>query len=907
MNLRKFIIVFLLSLAIFNTGAFAQRDSIPLNTIITRTSKLFNDNPTEKVYLHTDKPYYAVNDTIWFKAYVTLDLHVPSPLSKVVYVDMADGQNSLVAYQKLQITNGVASGYIIVDPTLFKRGNYRLRAYTQWMRNADAAYFFNKTLTIGSFDDNQVIPRITFKNYITEKLSKISASIVYKDQNGNAYANKKVSWQATSDDETIGKGKAETDQNGVIAIDFTTTKLTALSNAAISTELTTDKKPVTSNFTLETAPPGVDAQFFAEGGAMINGIRSRVAFKAVKPNGLGIDVKGTITDNTGATVADFTSQHLGMGFFTLQPENGKTYKANLKFADGTQTVYDLPNARTEGINLSVSNTDPENLNIKITANDPYFEKNKNKTFYIVAQSNSIICFAAQTTLKTQQISAPIPKIKFPTGIVQLTLFSNTGVPLSERIAFIHHNDQIAVAVKSDKAIYSIKQKIKMQVTAKNKAVPDEGNFSIAVIDETKVPLDENKETTILTHLLLTSDLKGFVEKPNYYFLHNDDKTAADLDVLMMTQGYRRFSYKNVIAEKYPAISFLPEQGITITGTLRTNAGLPVGKGNIRLLIPDKNFSTQTATDMSGNFKFTDVVFADSTKITLNARDNPNSRNLVVTVDPVVAPPGSANTAMVSEIVNIDSTLHPYLENSKRFFDSKHTLKEVVIKATPIVKKQSHRDDSALTGLSPEPDHILQGSSLGNCNNFLTCIQGMLMGVTYDSNNFYLSRDYNSGNKTPMQIYVDNLQYDVSGLNNLNAADVESIEIFNNDGLSGINRMTNTKGVLVINMKKKPKGEKISLSQLQDMLPKNNVLEFEPGGYAVTKEFYVPKYDTPAGSAVGSDLRSTIYWNPNVVTDKTGTASFEFFNSSGRGSYRAVIEGIDKDGNIGRFVYHYKVE
>lgn len=905
MNLRKILLV-LTAVSAFTLSASAQRDSIPLNTILARTSKLFNDHPTEKVYIHTDKPYYAVNDTIWFKAYVTVDLHVPTTLSKIVYVDMADSHNVLSAYQKLQVVNGVASGYIVLDPVIFRRGDYRIRAYTQWMRNADQAYFFNKTISIGSIDDNQVIPHITFKNDITDKLSKVSASVIYKDQNGNPYANKKVSWEAIADDNSIGKGKGQTDQNGVLTIDFQTTKLTSLSTATISTELTTDKKNVTNNFPLETIQPGIDVQFFPEGGTMINGVRTRVAVKAVKPDGLGIDVKGTIVDNTGAAVADFTSQHLGMGYFNIQPENGKTYKANLKFADGSQTTYDLPNAREEGINLSVTNTNPDNLNIRVAANDPYFKKNEGKTIYVVAQSNNIICYAAQTTLKTQAFNADIPKTKFPTGIVQVTIFSATGAPLSERIAFIEHKDQLALSLKSDKASYNIKQKVKMVATAKNKTAPVEGSFSVAVIDETKVPFNEDIETTILTYLLLTSDLKGFIEKPNYYFVHNDDKTAADLDVLMMTQGYRRFSYKNIIAEKYPQLSFLPELGINITGTLRSNTGLPIAKGNIRILIPDKNFSDQTVTDMSGNFKFSNLVFADSTKVTLNARDNANSRNLVVTADPTAPPPPFQSSGAVSE-VSIDSTMRPYLENSKKLFESKHTLKEVVIKAAPVVHKQSHKDDSSLTGLNPEADHVIGAQAFENCPNFLTCLPGALMGVTFDNNNFYVTRDYNSGKKVPMQVYVDNMQYDVTGLNNINAAEVESVEIFNNDGLSGINRMTNTNGVLVINMKKKPKGEKISLAQLQDMMPKNNVLEYEPGGYAVNKEFYVPKYDTPAGSAVGSDLRSTVYWNPNVTTDKTGNAAFEFFNSSGRGSFRAVIEGIDKDGNIGRYVYHYKVE
>src|ERR1700754_2005161 len=129
MNLRKFLFVLITSVTIFHLSASAQRDSIPLTTIIAKTSKLTNDHPTEKVYLHFDKPYYAVNDTLWFKAYVTIDLHQLSPLSKILYVDLTDGQNQLVSQMKLHLANGIANSYILLSP-FSKSGNYHIRAYT---------------------------------------------------------------------------------------------------------------------------------------------------------------------------------------------------------------------------------------------------------------------------------------------------------------------------------------------------------------------------------------------------------------------------------------------------------------------------------------------------------------------------------------------------------------------------------------------------------------------------------------------------------------------------------------------------------------------------------------------------------------------------------------------------------
>ena len=913
MNLKRslFVLSIFLTFSRLTTQA-QQRDSIPLPNLIDKTSKYFGGHPIEKVFLNFDKPYYALGDTLWVKAYVTTDLHVPSLLSKIVYIDFVNDQHVLMAELKLQLINGVANSYLPLKASYFKLGNYRVRAYTRWMRNFDDAYFFNRTISIGSTETGQVLPKISFKNEITEKLSKIDAVVIYKDQNGKPYANKKVNWKVTTgDDDNINKGKGETDANGKLEISFSTDKSSALASANVVTDLELDDKKIVSRiFPVQTTVAGTDFQFFPEGGYLIDGIRSRVAIKAIKPDGMSVDSKGTVTDDAGNVVANFNSQHLGMGVFAIQPESGKTYKANITYADGTQDHLDLPTPRSEGINLSLNNSNPDTLNIKIAANELYYRKNLNKAFYVMAQSNGVVCYAAQTTLTNLVYSAAIPKNKFPTGILQITLFSSKGSPLSERVVFIRHNDLMDLKLTSDRPSYSRRQKVVMAVSAKNKAVPAEANLSVSVVDEDIVRYSDDDETTILSHLLLTSDLRGFIEKPNYYFNHPDDNTNANLDLLMLTQGYRRFSYRNIVADKVPALTLLPEQGIDISGTLRTNTGLPVSKGNVRLMIPDKNYSTQTTTDMSGLFHFTNVLVADSSKITLNARDNPGGSNMVLTVDNQTGPPTSQYVNIAGQVTDIDSTLHGYLQNAQKqqnALNQPHNLQEVVIKAKAETKKVTHADFPTLSGLALTADHTIGGDIFKGCPVFTQCLGAAALGLTFDNNNLYLTRDYNSGNKsTPVAIYVGGMSVDYNYLNNVNADMVESVEIFFSDGFSGINKGTGTKGVLEVNMKKPPVGEKITKDQLMDMLPKPYTVTFAPGGYNATRQFYMPRYATPATGAT-SDFRSTIYWSPTVVTDKTGSTTFDFYSADGAGTYKAIIQGIDKDGNIGWYVYRFKVQ
>jgi hypothetical protein len=468
-----------------------------------------------------------------------------------------------------------------------------------------------------------------------------------------------------------------------------------------------------------------------------------------------------------------------------------------------------------------------------------------------------------------------------------------------------------LSLKSDKSTYSRKEQVKMLLTAKNGDAPAQGNFSVSVVDEKLVPYDEDDETTILSHLLLTSDLRGFIEKPNYYFNHHDSEAEANLDILMLTQGYRRFSYRNIIADKPSQLKFFPESGIDITGTLRTNTGLPVAKGNVRLLIPDKAFSTQTITDMSGNFRFANVLLSDSSKVTLTARDNPGGSNMVLKVDQFVQPPTSQYVNPVGIVANLDSAAKPYLQNSVRqqnALNKPHMIAEVKITDRAAPTKVTHQDFPALTGLPVLADHEISGKQFADCSVFLQCLIGQALGLTYDNNNFYLTREYNSpgGSRIPVAIYVNGSPVDYNYLSNIDGKNVESVEIFNSDGFAGINRTSNTKGVLEVNLKKIPKGEKISKQQLFDMLPKAYEATLSPGGYNSTRLFYSPKYADPEKATQIIDYRSTIYWSPSVVTDKNGTASFDYYNADGTGPYRAIVQGLDKDGNLGWTVYRYQV-
>lgn len=884
----------------FNFSSFAQQDSINLNTILGKVKKLADEQPIEKVYLHFDKPYYAVADTMWFKAYVTIEQNLPSPFSKIVYVEVFNAKDSLVRAVKLPLKNSVAFGNIPLNMQNFKQGNYYIRAYTLWMLNFSEDYHFSKNIPIGEAIDKEVITNISFTNEEVEKNIKTTAKIQFKDLTKKVQANKSVNWTILSNNDVVSKGRGTTDQNGFLTINITSKDGQLITNGNILTTISTnDQETVNSIFDLKQVPNAIDFQFFPEGGNLISGIPNQIAFKAVGANGLGLDAKGSVLGDDNMEVSAINSSHAGMGSFYLTPEEGKNYKAKLTFKDGTTKIYPLPKASSSGITLQVTNQTADLINAKVIANLPYFEANKGKSIFIVAQNSNVVYYAAKALLTSQLITIKIPKKDFPAGIVQLTLFNADNTPLSERIVFLM-KPTVNLTVKTDLPAYKPRQKVKMSLTA-----GVEGNFSVAITDEQKVPVDENSETTILSSLLLTSDLKGYIEKPNYYFNKPDEKKLAELDKLMLTQGYRRFSYKDILADKFPLVSYLPEQGISLTGTLRDLTGMPTRKGSLRLMVPGKPISAETITSNVGVFNFQNLVFPDSSQVVISAKYNPNAANLMIIMDGTPVPIPGKNRNVFDEVKNIDTTLSAYLNNSQKQYRYLRTLKEVVIKGAP-VKKVSHRDHSALSTLSANPDHLIEADAFAGCGgNFLDCVRARATGLTYDQEKFYVSRDYNSGARVPVQVFLNNFPVDARDINSVNLAELESVEVFLNDQLGTIDRMYGSKGVLVINTKKPATGTKISRQELLDMIPKKNIITISPMGYSKEREFYSPKY-LPNTPVTNSDLRTTIYWNPKVVTDAAGNFSFEFFNADGRGSYRAVVEGLDKNGNIARTVYRFKV-
>lgn len=662
---------------------------------------------------------------------------------------------------------------------------------------------------------------------------------------------------------------------------------------------------VLNNIEEKRAVQKPDVQFFPEGGDLVNGLRSRIAIKVVNYKGAGEDVKGTIEDDEGNVITDFATQHLGMGVFAITPQIGKNYKAMIRVNGEAVYAIDLPKVKDEGVTLALNNSASDSIYVKVAANAKLLKAQQNSLFYLIGQSAGKVYYATQGTLNEPVFAAGVEKKRFPSGIVQFTLFGSDGEPLAERIAFIQNKDSLDLKINLGAKKFTTRQPIKIILDSRYDAQPVAGAFSVAITNESTT--DGALESTIFDNLLLTSDLKGSIENPGYYFNNVNNQTRADLDVLMLTQGYRRFEWRQLLNDQAQTVAYQPETSLELEGKVQALSGKPVSNGKVTITATKDNFFEDTVTDINGNFKFTDLELSDSSKIILNARKDNKSKNVKITVLP-------PHYAEILKTAHTDTAFTLFPEQmtgvmQKRYLDYQRAqkdeqfrngirLKQVNIKGYRQPRPPEIIHSANLNGPG-HADQIIMGNQLSNCASLSDCLLGKVLGVKFAKDGTPVS---SRSHGPQMVIIVDGNLMDGKLLNDVNANDIYSIEVLRSGAYLAIYGSDASGGALVITMKHggEPGSEPTNFFFA-------GVSSFPFKGYYHARAFYSPKYAAIKNVAQSPDLRGTIYWNPNILTDKDGKATFEYFNNDTKGIYRVAIEGIDDNGNLGRLVYKYKVE
>ena len=340
--------------------------------------------------------------------------------------------------------------------------------------------------------------------------------------------------------------------------------------------------------------------FFPEGGNLLVGLSSRVAFKAEDESGMPLNITGKISDNLGNEVVSFESEHDGMGSFLFLPGAEKKYSAKIKFSNGTVAEYFLPEALPKGIIMSVNPIGKENIDVKIRQS----ENSSADSILVVTQSRGQITSISKVKFTNNQVQLVIPKKIFHAGIAQITIFNDKTEPLCERLVFINPEPEKNISkvdlssnTVNDSIIYNIK------VTQSNGGGVS-GKLSFSVIENLSDTARMTKEN-ILTNLLLTSDIKGRVNNPSYYFDTSNPKASNYLDLVMLTNGWRRFVWKDILEDQFTIINYPRAEGISITGTVfGDNLNQTIPNSIVELSVLNKPYlKYQAFTNNNGKFIF----------------------------------------------------------------------------------------------------------------------------------------------------------------------------------------------------------------------------------------------------------------------------------------------------------------
>lgn len=878
--------------------AFKAADD-PFDLLLKKMSAYIDKNPQEKVHLHLDKPYYAIGDDIWFKAYVIdASTGAPSSISQSIYVDLIDEIDSNKIHLKLPLMGGVTWGDFKLPDSL-SEGNYRIRAYTQLMRNAGPDFFYDKTIKIGNSWANKVFTKASH-TYLTENNEqKVNTKILFTDKDGKPYANTDVSYVVNLEDKNVARGKAETDAQGAIALSFrNTTKTTMPKGRIIATLNLPGKENVIKVIPITAVSNNLDLQFFPEGGDMVTNLPIKIGVKATMANGRGKDVSGVIVDQQGNTITNFSTQHLGMGSIILNPQPGFKYTAVIKKEDGSEQRVSLPQVKSAGYVLSVNNLDSTKVTVKVYVSDSLINKGVLK---VIAQNQGTVYATAKINTGKQVTNISIPKKDIPSGILQITLFGPENNPAAERLIFIdNQQDLMNLQVSTDKNQYAAREKVSISLKANGVGESTIGTFSVAVTNSAVVKPDEDNESNILTSLLLTSDLPGYIEQPNYYFKNSAISTIQHLDNLLLTQGWRRFQWKDIIREQQPDMKYQPEKSLKISGTLTNLGGKPIANGKVTLFSSTGGIlMLDTLSDANGKFVFDNLLFGDSTKFVVQGRTTKDKKNTDIKLDIIPGQVVTKNKNTGDIEVNVNESISSYIQQSDDYFEglTKRGLlqRTQLLKQVDIVDKRPNAKNSSNLNGGGRADAVITAEDLKNAFSISQALQGRVAGLVMRNGIPFLTR---FGSTSPMQVIIDGMYVEADFLDMINIQDVESIEVLKSGSNLAIYGSRGGGGVLIINTKR---GLGLAGSRYTP-----GIVTYNPKGYNSGREFYSPKYDA-ANNSSAPDLRTTVYWNPKVVTDAAGNAKFEYFNADTKGTYRIVIEGINAAGHLGRTVYTYEVK
>jgi len=898
------------------TDNFLQRDTIPLSIgeYVSSTRSL----PYEKIYLHLDRTGYLTGDTIWFKAYSWYGYEqIPDTLSKIMYVDLLDEGGKTRFTRKLLIDNGISEGDFCIDTTIGP-GRYLIRAYTRWMQNLNTGDPFYQNITIRSAGENFQIEctPLILKNSEGDSL-RVSFRFLEMDPEGNlkdSYTHK-MKFRFRIGDQLLDSGQvnAVNTREEVFRSDLQGIDKKA---AMAVFELSIDDKRVSVNKQFEIPlRDDIDIQFFPEGGTFIGGIQSRVAFKAIGPDGLSRNVKGFIETKEGDVITGFESLHKGMGDFLLKPETGREYFAHLLY-NNRNYLIPLPHASEQGCSMIVSSL-LNDYNRYLTIKCSTSEINSYK--YVTGSTNGKIWFSALCKITKDSSSFRIPDELLPEGICRLTVLSADFTPESERLLYVDRNERIKIDIQPDSSSYGNRSKVTLMInTTGLDGTPVKANLSVAVVDIEQTTRDATING-ISTYKLLESELRGIIEDAGYYFKDVNCTDFKMLDLLLLTQGYRKFKASDT---SFNGIKFQPETGLNVSGNLVLNGNRArSGKFNYRTV--DMTFVCQAGVtflgqshpDSLGRFSLQIPLLSGKPLSILQASTSRGKKfNGEIYLDNGFYPPEFAvpaiselitTTTSIQNVRQLQSYIKTEISKDPTAGFMKGNLPEIVVTAKA---KNWYLD------FEKEALKVIDLDTIDPQGDKFESVYDLLIR-DFGAREIILTGRGGDGSKTILLPCVSVLGpneyfpiYVINGYAWLTAA--EPRDVF----LAGLSRISYMHVNEINKLMVLPPGDiswfyadkRLAMDIQQSVVvietynkgyrgDPQGIKTFILEGLDSPRQFYSPRYDKSSVKNPAYDGRTTLLWNPSVTTDSSGQAKIDFYTSDRNTTFEVIINGM-KIGN-----------
>ena len=843
------------------------------DTIIANFS-LMERIPKEKLYLHLDKPFYGAGEKIWFKGYlVNAITHQDNAQSNFIITELINRSDSIVERKKIRRDSlGFHNAFTL--PATLPAGDYYLRGYSNWMLNEDPDFFFSRNIKIGNSIDNTIVSSIEYQQ---EDDTHYTAKIKFTSNVQAVFENTTIKYLYLENGKIKNKGKKKTDENGWISISLPDLKSPVARR--IEVEFDDPQYIYKRTFHLPVFTNDFDVKFFPEGGALINIPHQNVAFKAQGADGFSKEIEGFLFNSKGDTLTNFRSEHNGMGIFTMNPVNNETYYVTVRTNDSITKRFDLPAIEPKGISIAMSHYKQEiRYEIQKTETTEWPQK-----LFLLAHTRGKL--AILQPINPKRTFGKMNDSLFTEGITHFMLIDEQGNALSERLIFVPDHKPNQWQITTDQPTYGKREKVSLQIAAKDsEGNPVEGTFSVSITDRKSIQPDSLADN-ILSNLLLTSDLKGYVEDPAFYFLNQDARTLRSIDYLMMTHGWRRHKIENVL--RTPSLNFTNyiEKGQTISGRIMGFFGANVKKGPICVLAPKYNIIATTETDEKGQF-IVNTSFRDSTTFLVQARTKKGFAGVDILMDPPQYPVAThkapyfngAATFMEDYLMNTRDQY--YMEGGMRVYN----LKEITVTA----KRERPSSKSIYTG--GINTYTVEEDRLQGYGQTAFDAASRLPSVTITNG----SEIHIRNNSEPAIIVIDDIVYEDASdiLKDIQVSDMSSISLLR--GADAVILGPRASGGAVVITLKDPRN--------LPARPAQGIITYTPLGYSESVEFYHPTYDTPEKkNAQRSDFRSTVYWNPELRLDAEGKATIEYYTPDSTAPEDIIIEGVDKNGKVCRIL------